>query len=303
MRRLLFLLDHIALCALVAIVFHQGARDVVAPWAFLAFLALAELFFLFQYRKEQNRTAASWIILLIWLLMLVWECCATQWDVAHPVLIPSPENVFNVFFTEWKQLLRGLYSSTQLLVIGFALALSLGVGLGLLTGWVDGLRRVAYPIAYVISPIPPVVYAPYLIALMPTFRSASALVITLGIFFPTYLNMIVRVQSVDRRIIDSARMLGVTTPQMVGKILLPYVLPGLVSSLKVSLSMSVMMLTFAEMMGATSGVGYFIINYTHYGNYTNVVAGIILVAVWVTVLNKLVNLLERKVVKGGEGLG
>ena len=90
---------------------------------------------------------------------------------------------------------------------------------------------------------------------------------------------------------------------MVGKILLPYVLPGLVSGLKVSLATSIMMLTFAEMMGATSGVGYFIINYTHYGNYTNVVAGIILVALWVTVLNKLVTLLEKKLVKGGEGIG
>ncbi len=298
MRRGLWIADHLVLLLLIVLLFHQGARQVAAPWAFLVFCLLVEGFFLWRYFCGGRQTAPCWIVLLVWLLLLAWELFATQYNLAHPVLIPSPENVFYVFYGEWRQLLAGLLSSTQLLLIGFAVALSLGVGLGLLTGWVKGLREVLYPIAYVISPIPPVVYAPYLIALAPTFRIASALVIILGIFWPTYLNMIIRVQSVDRRILDSARVLGLNTWEMVAKVLLPYVLPGVISGLKVSLSTSVMMLTFAEMMGATSGIGYFIINYTHYANYTNVVAGIILVAFWVTLLNRLVNLLEVKVIKG-----
>ena len=53
----------------------------------------------------------------------------------------------------------------------------------------------------------------------------------------------------------------------------------------------------AEMYGATSGLGYFVINYTNYANYTNVVAGIIMVGIVVTVLNWLVGMAVRKTVK------
>ena len=53
----------------------------------------------------------------------------------------------------------------------------------------------------------------------------------------------------------------------------------------------------AEMYGATSGLGYFVINYTNYANYTNVAAGIIMVGIVVTILDFLVGLLVRKTVK------
>ena len=54
------------------------------------------------------------------------------------------------------------------------------------------------------------------------------------------------------------------------------------------------------MYGASSGLGYFVINYTNYGNYTNVVAGIIMVGVVVTILDCLVSLLIGKTVKWSE---
>lgn len=64
-----------------------------------------------------------------------------------------------------------------------------------------------------------------------------------------------------------------------------------------SLTTSVIMLTFAEMMGATKGMGFYIINYTHYANYTNVVAGFIVVGVVVTFLNWVVGIVQTKAIK------
>jgi NitT/TauT family transport system permease protein len=84
---------------------------------------------------------------------------------------------------------------------------------------------------------------------------------------------------------------------MILNILFPYVLPRVVSGLKVSLTTSVMMLTFAEMMGATKGMGFYIINYTHYANYTNVVAGIIVIGAVVTILNWIVSNIQIRVIK------
>ena len=182
------------------------------------------------------------------------------------------------------------------MLVGVLFGIGFGVGLGLPVGWIPACG-IFYPIANVLTPIPPVVFAPYLIALMPTFRSASAVVIILTIFWPTFLSIIIRVNSIEPRILDSARVLNVSNRTMIRKILLPYVIPSVISGLKVTITTSVMMLTFAEMMGATSGMGFYIINYTHYANYTNVVAGIILVGIVVTVLNWLVNIIQIKTIK------
>ena len=216
---------------------------------------------------------------------------------AHPILVPTPEAVFQVFWDQRQLMLRGIGSSLSLLAIGFSIALPLGALLGMLAGWSPRLRGFLVPIARVLSPVPAIIYAPYLIALMPSFRSASALVIILGIFWPTFLQTVGRTAGLDPHILDSARVLCLSDREMVFQIFLPALLPGLISGLRVSLSTSFMLLTLAEMMGATSGLGYFIKNFADYANYTNVIAGILLVALVVTALNVLVTLLERKAIR------
>lgn len=90
-------------------------------------------------------------------------------------------------------MILGVFSSLSLLLIGFGVSLPLGVALGLIAGWNSRLRETVVPIARVLSPIPAIIYAPYLIAIMPSFRSASAMVLIIGIFWPTFLQMVARV--------------------------------------------------------------------------------------------------------------
>ena len=129
------------------------------------------------------------------------------------------------------------------------------------------------------------------------FRSASAMVVFLGLFWPTFLNIIIRVNGIDRRIIESARMLELSSFDMVRHVILPYIAPGVINGLNGQLTASIMMLTFAEMLGAKSGMGYYIINYTNFANYVNVIAGIIVVGVVVTLLNRGINSAKRRLVK------
>ena len=166
----------------------------------------------------------------------------------------------------------------------------------LICGWIRRLRDIFHPIASVLAPIPPTVFAPYVVALMPTFRSASAVVLMLGIFWPTFLGMIVRIDGMDKGIMDSARAMNLSNASMILEVLFPYAFAGVVGSLKVTFTTGIMLLTFAEMMGATSGMGYYIVNYNTYGNYTKVVAGIIVVGIVVTVFNKCIDVLQKKLI-------
>ncbi len=297
-RRAMIVVAHILFVALVIAVLIPGARTIPTNIPFLVVLGCIELLYLWSLlRKGAKGTASSWIVIIAWTILFVWEIVSTKLGVANPVLFPCPEAIFNVFPTQWPTLLQNLIASLQLLVMGALTAIIAGLILGAVCGWIPALQSVFAPIARVLAPIPSVVFSPYLILLMPTFRAASATIIFLGIFWPMFLNTIIRVNSMDRRIIESARMLGLSSFEMVKDVILPYLLPGVVNGLNGQLTAAFTMLTFAEMLGASSGLGYYIINYTNFANYVNVIAGIILVAIVITVLNWGINLIRRYTVK------
>jgi ABC-type nitrate/sulfonate/bicarbonate transport system, permease component len=283
------------------LVLTPGQKKAVSIAPLLVTIALIELKYIFMLadskRTGRLSNAPSDIVIIIWLVFIIWEVCTTKLDIAHPVLVPLPEDVFNVFATQYKELLLHVAYSMEILLIGFFAGLGAGVILGIFAGRIPRLREFSFPIANVLAPIPAVVFSPYLVAIMPTFRSASVVVIVLGIFWPTFLNMIIRVNSIDHRIEDSARILNVKNSTMMWKIVLPYVFPGVVSGLKVSMTTSLLMLNFAEMLGATHGMGFYIQNNNIFANYTNVIAGIILQGIVVTLLSGVISRVQSRVVK------
>lgn len=296
--RRLILVHLLLLVLLYEIMFVPNQRTTVRDYdALLVGIAVIEVLFLFAFWHGKRRGTLSTgpfdIILVVWLLMIVWELTTSVLNVAHPVLVPCPENVFDTFRKQWSLLLLNVGYSMELLLLGFALGLTAAVLLGLVAGWVPRIRAFAYPIANVMAPIPAIVISPYLVALMPTFRSASLVVIILGIFWPTFLTTVNRVQNMEVQILDSARTLQPSTMTMLTRILLPYILPGVISGLRVSMTTSLLMLNFAELMGATHGMGYYVQNSITYANYTHAVAGIFVIGIVVTILNFLVGKLQK----------
>ncbi len=294
---------HLLLVALgIVVMFVPNHRTTVRDYsAMLVAMGVIEALFLFFLwrRKKTGRSVkpAYDIITLVWFFLLVWEYFTSKSNRAHPVLVPCPENVFDTFRLHWKIMLTNAAYSMELLFIGLFIGLAAAIVLGLFAGWIPRIRDVAYPIANVMAPIPAIVISPYLVAIMPTFRAASATVIVLGVFWPTFLTTINRIGGMEREILDSARMLSPSTWTMIRKVLLPYILPGVVGGLKVSMTTSVMMLNFAELMGATHGLGYYIQNAITYANYTHAVAGILTIGIVVTILSALVTKVQKVAIR------
>ncbi len=289
---------HGLLTALLVTVILPGEKQTAPYGAMICAIALMEGAYLFRtMHRPEKRSSSSDIMSILWALMLIWEVLVSKLDLCHPVLAPALENVFAVFCKDYLEMGRGILSSLEILLIGVAVGLALGTLLGLICGWHQRLKEVFYPIAGVLAPIPSIVFAPYVIAIMPTFRSASVVVILLGIFWPAFLKTILSVESIDKNLIDSARTLELGGFAMIFEVLLPYSMPGIIKGLKVTMTTAVMMLTFAEMMGSTVGMGYYIVNYNTYGNYTKVIAGIIVVGLVVTLLSGLVSVIQKKAIK------
>ena len=286
-------LPHLLFLVLVFLILQPSVEGTKSYTAFLIIVIVVEAALLANWKKK----AAIDIGIIVFAALILWEYITAKVGVKDAMLYPAPENVFNIFVTDYEKILEGVGSSLRLMGLAFALALFFGVGLGLIVGLSDRLSSTVMPIVRVISPIPPIIYSPYAVALLPSFRAASIFVITMTIFWSIFMNMVLSVRQIDRKIIDSARTLNLNQSSMILHVLLPYSLPGIINSVSVSVSTSFLVLTAAEMIGATSGLGWYIKYNADFANFTKVIAGIFVIGVVVTVLNALISLVKRLLIR------
>jgi len=283
------------LAALVLELFPSKRADVNAWYYIGLVLALEVLYILNLLLKKDNEKLQTVgdVIAIVYGILIVWEILTTKTDLADKFLFPSPSNVLALLISELPELLKGTLSSFQLLFAGYLLALALAIPLALVIGWKKRLYKAVNPLTKVLGPIPPIVYIPYAIAILPTFKAASIFIIFIGAFWPVFINTLNGVFNVDKRIIDSAKALNVNEGAMLFQVILPATLPSIISGATIGLVMSFILLTAAEMIGATSGLGWYVKYFSDFADYPRVIVGIIFIGFVVTGVTFLFDKLER----------
>jgi NitT/TauT family transport system permease protein len=291
-------LANLLFIAAVVLAFLPASFHLDAPWAYLAVLAWFEIMSIFNmsYTKKKLVNVVD-LYSIIFAFFLLWDLGSKVFKVLHFTLFPPPQNVFYIFTQDYPQMLEGFIHSMFLIFTSVGLGMGLGVILGLFVGWYQRPREALSPVINVIASVPSLVYAPYVVAVSPTFRIASVIVIFMGIFFPTMMNMASNVKNVDQKLIDSAKSLNLSDFAMLVKVLLPSCAIPIIGSLRIRIATAFMILVMAETIGATSGLGYYVKRWAAWADYPKVFAGIILIAVVVTGINALIGLFEQRVLK------
>jgi len=223
-------------------------------------------------------------LLLLGFSLFIWQL-ATGWLVLLDAnLFPPPLKVLSLLMEDRAVFVKSLFSSLNLLFFGYSLAVITAIPLGLVIGANRRIRLAIEPATNILGPIPPIVYIPYAIALLPTFTMSSIFVIFIGAFWPLLINTISGVESLEKGLIDSAKSLGVSQKSMLIRILLPGAMPHIISGGAISLVLAFILLTAAEMIGATSGLGWYVKYFSDFADYPRVVAGIIVIGAVVLVL-------------------
>ena len=194
-------------------------------------------------------------------------------------------------------MITGFFSSMYLLIMGMLTSIVIAVILGTLVGWNPRLTKAIYPIAKAVSTVPPLIYTPYVVLIMPTFRLASIFVIFLTNFWSTFMGSINNTAFVEKKIINSARVLNLSTPVILFKIIIPFNLPRIINGLPIHLASALMTLTAAEMLGADCGMGFYVRMSLNFANYTKAVTGIFFIGLVVTVLNSIIGVMKKKLIK------
>lgn len=243
-----------------------------------------------------NKKSATDLIIIIYIFLLFWDLSYKFGFVQNDLLIPSPEGLFYVFKTDYVKIWNNVLDSLELLFFGFLFAIISGTILGLIAGWFKRVSEVTIPITNVITLIPPVLITAWLIMWFP-FKIAAIAIIFLAVFWPTLQGMITRVSQIDKKIIDAAKVMGVGNFEMIYRVVLPYCLPGIIISISKSLRGAFMCLVAAEMIGINGGIGFYTETYKAYADYRRVLAGIVTIALVTTIIDIVVNKIEKKIVK------
>lgn len=290
-------LPNLLFVASVIVAFMQPDYEMSSPVPYVVVLVLFEAAHIRATFHHPAGTNPHDMYAIIFAVAIGWDVEAKFIQALHYTIFPPPENVFYIFTTDYDRMFQGFLHSMGLILEGVGLGMLLGISLGLLIGWYKRARNALTPIVNVIAAVPALVYAPYLVAVSPTFHAASVGTIFLGIFFPTLISMIGNVSAVDPKLIDSARSLNLSSFDMIFKVLLPECAIPIITSLRIRIAAAFMILTMAETIGSSVGLGYYVRKWSSFADYNRVFAGIILIAVVVTGINELIKLFEDHALK------
>jgi NitT/TauT family transport system permease protein len=180
--------------------------------------------------------------------------------------------------------------SVRRIFLGFAIAIAIGVPLGLVIGKYRSMRDLFMPAIEILRPIPAIAWVPMSIMLWPNNEASIVYITFIGAFFPILLNTVHGVHSMDGVLLRAGRCLGAGEVQLFWNVILPSTLPHIFTGLAVGMGVAWVSLIAAEMISGQFGVGYFTWEAYSLVNYPAIVLGMITIGVLGLVCSSLIRI-------------
>jgi len=216
--------------------------------------------------------------------------------VSETAIFPSPLLVLDGLGELFRRGVVWGYLRDSLLRVacGYLLAVLLGVPVGMMLGFSQNLARAMNPLIQIFRPISPLAWMPLAVIWFGVSNAAPIFLIFLASFFPIVVSTANSVRNISPVYRQVGRNFGLTNLQTFKKVLLPAILPRVLTGLRLALGIAWIVLVAAEMIAVDSGLGYLIIDARNAGKrYDLVVGGMILIGVIGLLLDILVRRLEK----------
>lgn len=210
--------------------------------------------------------------------------------------LPRPSDVLATFGELYRTgaLWDHLSVSLSRLVVGSAIGVSAGIALGVLIGLFSLVRAGLVPLVAAIFPIPKIALLPLFVIWFGIDEASKYALIALGTFTPTVVATYGAVDNVDRTLIRMGQSFGLSWLSIVRKIVLPGAMPGILSGLRISLAIGIILLVAAEMLGATHGVGSYILQAGSLYDLERLFAGVTILSILGVTVSAFIGLAERR---------
>jgi taurine transport system permease protein len=234
------------------------------------------------------------------LLFLWWF--VTYAGYIKPLFLPSPMGVVDAFLTMLKDGFTGAsfwehtFVSTMRVFGAFVLACIIGIPLGIAMGMSAVARGIFDPPIEFYRPIPPLAYLPLMIIWFGIDELSKVLLIFLSVLAPLVLGARAGVKSAAIEQIHAAYSFGASRWQVIRMVILPAAMPEIFTAMRVGIGFGWTTLVAAEMVAATSGLGYTVLSASRFLQTPIVIMGIVVIAAIAYAFDHLVRFIERRVV-------
>ena len=235
----------------------------------------------------------------ILLFLLIWEGLALSGIVDSRILCDVLE-VLRLFVTKLSDpnpdgavLTVHIWSSLQVALLGFLLAVVIGVPLGWLMGWYRGADSFLRPIFEIIRPIPPVSWIPLTIVWLGIGLPAKSFIVFFAAFVPCLINAYTGIRQTKEVLKNVGRTFGASYFTVFVKVGIPSSLVMTFAGIKVAIGNAWATLVAAEMLAASSGLGYMILMGRSYARVDLIILGIVVIGVLGVIISAIINRLER----------
>ncbi|MDD8049095.1 MAG: ABC transporter permease [Thomasclavelia sp.] len=239
-------------------------------------------------------------IITVVVIFAVWYII-TNYNMVDAKLVPTPQKTWEGFLTVIKDykghsLLEHLAASMQRLFIAFGLAVITAVPLGLLSGYSSKVRAVMSPIIEFYRPLPPLAYYTLLVLALGIGDESKIALLYLACFAPIYISCMAGVMKVSNDFINSALTLGASKTQVFIKVIFPSCLQEMFTGIRTAIGVAYSTLVAAEMVAASSGIGWMVLDAKNWFRNDVIFVGIIVMGITGILIDAILKLIERKVV-------
>ncbi|GAA1828734.1 ABC transporter permease [Pseudonocardia ailaonensis] len=251
-----------------------------------------------KQEQERRRALDSGRVLLpvagVALLVAAWELLPRSGLVDSTFLPP-----FSVVLQTWWELATDgtLWPNVEVSLArslgGFAVAVAVGIPLGLLIASYRWLARLLDPVVELFRNTAALALLPVFILILGIGETSKVSIIIYSCLWPVLLNTISGVRDVDPLFIRSARSLAMGRVTQFRKVILPAAVPAIFTGIRLAGATSILVLIAAEMVGATAGLGYFVNNAQFNFQIPQMYAGILTISVIGLLFNVALVALER----------
>jgi NitT/TauT family transport system permease protein len=236
---------------------------------------------------------AGWRLIALAVFLLVWHLASIP---AGKLLLPSPIDIVPALVDEIRsgQLLTAAFSTLQVFLAGYLLAVLSGVALGVLMGGMPRLGETLEIYVNALNATPRVALIPFIILWFGLGAPAKIVVIWFMAMLPILINTYAGVQNTDPDLLEAARSFGAQRGQLFRHIMLPAALPYVVTGLRLGASMAMVGAVFAESQTALAGLGYLMAQYSGSFQTAKYFGPVLVLAGMGMLISQALKVLERR---------
>ncbi|EJN08979.1 ABC transporter permease [Herbaspirillum sp. YR522] len=246
------------------------------------------------FNGKLNRAAttlAPWILLLV--ILGVWQFICSVWQVSD-FIFPSPMSIIQAMIEFSGPITQHAMSTFWVTMVGFAIAVAVGVTLGFLIGSSPLLYAAAYPLMTAFNALPKAAFVPVLVVWFGIGAGPAILTAFLISFFPIMVNIATGLATLEPELEDVLRVLGARRMDILLKVGLPRSMPYFFASLKVSITLAFVGSTVSEMNASNEGIGYLLVSAGSSMKMPLAFAGLVVIGAMAMAMYELFAVIERR---------